>query len=274
MCRVLGVSRSGYYDWVHRSLQPPTGRAAEDATLLAEIRQIHLTFGYYGSPRVHRELLAREHHVGRHRVARLMRLYGIRSCRGKIKARPRSAPPIRRPEVTDLVQRDFHADTANAVWFTDITQIRTAQGWLYAAVILDAFNREVISWAVANQETPTTAIRALTEAIRTRKPPPGCIIHSDRGYQFTSRDWLDLAAARGVAVSIGENKDPRDNAVIESWFASYKSEELYPNGQPRTRDEARTRLFRYIWTYNTQRQHSTLGYVAPITYATQSSTCP
>lgn len=274
MCRVLGVSRSGYYDWLDRVQAPPAGRAAADTELLAEIEAIHARFGYYGSPRVHQELLARDHHVGRHRVARLMRLHGIKACRGKIKSRPRAAPPSRRPEITDRVHRDFHADVADTLWFTDITQIRTGEGWLYAAVILDAFNREVITWAVANHETPRTALQALGDAIKTRRPAPGCIIHSDRGYQFTSADWLNLAAGRGLQISIGERKSCLDNAAMESWFASYKNEELYPNGQPRTRAEARSRLFGYIWDYNTKRRHSTLGYVSPKYYAEEASICP
>jgi putative transposase len=274
MCQVLGVSRSGYYGWCRRQDQEPSARRTQDELLLAEIRQINLQFGYYGYPRVHQELLARGHHVGRHRVARLMRSHGIRACRGRILLRPRSAPPVRRPEIVDLVGRDFHADVTDALWFTDITQIRTGQGWLYAAVILDAFNREVISWAVDDLDTPHTALRAFTEAIKIRRPPRGCIIHSDRGYQFTFKDWLGLAAGHGIVVSMGERKDPHDNAVIESWFASFKTEELYPHGQPATRAEARAQLFHYIWVYNHHRRHSTLGYVAPIIYATESSTCP
>ena len=181
---------------------------------------------------------------------------------------------MRRPDVVDQVRRDFHADVADALWFTDITQIRTGQGWLYAAVILDAFNREVISWAVDDIDNPRTAMRALTEALQNRRPPRGCIIHSDRGYQFTAKDWQNFAVDHGIVVSIGERKDPHDNAVIESWFASFKTEELYPYGQPATRAEARARLFHYIWDYNHHRRHSTLGYVAPIIYATESSTCP
>jgi putative transposase len=273
-CRVLGVSRSGYYDWLARHRAGPRGRAAEDAALLAVIEEIHGQFGYYGSPRVRAELLARDHHVGRHRVAKLMRLHGIRACRGKTKSRPRSAPPARRPEIVDHIQQDFHADTENAVWFTDITPIRTTEGWLWAAAVLDAFNREVISWAVDSYETPKTALRALREAIAIRRPPAGCIIHSDRGYQFTSNDWLNLAAGNGLEVSMGETKTPHDNAAMESWFASFKNEALYPYGQPKTRREARQILFGYIWQYNTQRRHSSLGHVAPRVYATESSTCP
>jgi putative transposase len=274
MCRVLGVSRSGYYDWCRRGRRPARGRCAENLALSEQIRGVHERFAYYGSPRIREELLADNPRLGRHRVARLMREHGIRANRGKVKTRKRAAPPTRRPEILDLVNRDFHADVPNALWFTDITQIRTGQGWLYAAVILDAFNREVITWAVAGYDTPKTAMTALTEAIRIRRPPPGCIIHSDRGYQFTAHDWIDTANVHRLRVSMGALKTCFDNAAMESWFASLKNEELYPNGQPATRQEARQRLFSYIWTYNTTRRHSTLGNVSPRIYATQSSICP
>jgi putative transposase len=268
------VSTSGYYDWLRRLNGPPGKRAAQNQELAAEIEAIHEDFAYYGSPRVHQELLARGHHVGRHRAARLMRAHGICALRGRVKARPRSAPPARRPEVVDQVKRDFTAVAADLLWFTDITQIRTGQGWLYAAVILDAFNREVISWAVDGLDTPRTVMRALNEALQIRHPDRGCIIHSDRGYQFTSRQWLDLAAGNGLEVSIGERKSCYDNAMMETWFASLKSEEFYPKGTPFTKAEARARLFQYVWNYNTRRLHSSLGYVAPRTYAAQSSICP
>jgi putative transposase len=274
ICRVLGVSRSGYYGWLNRVESPPSKRMIERLALIDRIRILHRLHRYYGSPRIHQELLDQDVHVGRHKVARLMRANGICARRGKVKTRPRAAPPSRRPEVKDLVKRDFHADVADALWFTDITQIRTLQGWLFAAVILDAFNREVISYAVDAQQTPKTAIRALTEALAIHRPPPGCIIHSDRGYQFTSHDWLDLARRNGMHVSIGERKSAYDNATMESWFASFKNEELYPNGQPATRQQARSRLFNYVWDYNHRRRHSSLGYVAPATYAAESSICP
>lgn len=274
ICRVLGVSRSGYYDWLHRINQPPSPRVSERLALIDRIRALHLKHRYYGSPRIHQELLAANVQVGRHTVAKLMRINGICARRGKIKARPRAAPPIRRPEVKDLVRRDFEVDVPDTLWFTDITQIRTLQGWLFAVVILDAFNREVVNYAVDGHQSPATALRALREAIAIRRPPPGCIIHSDRGYQFTAHAWLQQAAAKGLRVSIGERKSALDNATMESWFASYKNEELYPNGRPATRAEARARLFSYVWDYNNTRLHSSLGYVAPRVYAAESSICP
>ena len=214
MCQVLGASRSGYYDWCRRQDQEPSGRAAHDELLLAEIRQINLRFRYYGYPRIHEELRDRGHHVGRHRVARLMRSHGIRACRGRVRLRARSVPPARRPELVDVVRRDFHADIPNRLWFTDITQIRTNQGWLYAAVILDAFNRQVISWATEDLDRPHTAKRAFVEAVVNRRPAKGCVIHSDRGYQFTAKDWIDYATDHDLVVSIGEHGNPHDNAVM------------------------------------------------------------
>ena len=247
MCRVLAVSRSGYYDWLARVEAQPSERATQNRRLVTEIKKVHGDFRYYGSPRVHQELLARGCRVGRHKVARLMREHAIKARRGKIKSRPRAAPPARRPEVVDLVQRDFKATSPNTLWFTDLTMIRTNQGWLYAAVVLDAFNREVVSYAVADRETPLTAMTALDQAVRGRRPPRGCIIHSDRGYQFTSHDWLNRGRKAGLVASIGARKSALDNAAMESWFASFKNEELYPGGQPATRAEARQRLCGYVW---------------------------
>lgn len=273
MCAVLGVSRSGYYAW-SKALEEPSMRAQQDLLVLQEIREIHARFAYYGSPRVHRELRARGHQVGRHRVARLMRSNGITAARCKIKSRPRAAPPSRRPEVIDLVRRRFDTNRPNELWFTDVTQIRTGEGWLWAAVVLDAFNREVISWATAPHVTPRTVLVALDDAIKARRPAPGCVIHSDRGFQYTAWDWLNAAKAARLRVSIGERKSCYDNAVMESWFASFKNEEIYPKGNPFTRSEARRRLFSYVWEYNTQRLHSSLGYVSPRTYAASWKPCP
>jgi putative transposase len=160
-----------------------------------------------------------------------MRQHGIRARRGRVKTRPRSAPPSRRPEVGDRVRRRFHSPAPDRLWFTDMTAIRTGEGFLRAAVVLDAHSREVISWATDGRETPNTVIRALTDAIRIRRPTSGCIIHSDRGYQFTAHEWHNLAALNGLLVSLGERKSALDNAAMESWFASFKNEDVYPNGR-------------------------------------------
>jgi putative transposase len=234
---------------------------------VAQIRLIHGRFSYYGAPRIHRALRAKGIAVGRHRVARLMRLHGIRARRGPIKARRRSAPPSRRPEVIDRVRRQFHASAPDRLWFTDLTVIRTSEGFLHAAVVIDAHNRQVISWATDVYETPKTVMRALREAIAIRHPRPGGVIHSDRGYQFTSHEWHDLAASQGLVVSLGERKSALDNATMESWFASLKNEDIYPGGIIKTRAEARSRLFDYIWDYNNYRLHSSLDYRSPVDYA-------
>jgi putative transposase len=264
---VLRVSTSGYYGWVKRRREPLRGRAAADAELLAQIRLIHGRFSYYGAPRIHAALRIKNIAVGRHHVARLMRQHGIRARRGRAKSRPRSAPPARRPEVPDQVRRRFRAPAPDQLWFTDLTVIRTGEGFLHAAVILDAHSRQVISWATDGRETPNTVIRALADAIRIRRPTRGCVIHSDRGYQFTAHEWHDLAAAHGLTVSLGERKSALDNAAMESWFASFKTEDIYPNEPIKTKAEARARLFDYIWDYNNHRLHSALGYRSPIAYA-------
>nr|WP_279536055.1 IS3 family transposase [Blastococcus xanthinilyticus] len=271
ICRLLGVSTSGYYGWLSRSRRPLKGRAAEDRELLAHIRLIHGRFSYYGAPRIYRSLRAKGLTVGRHRVARLMRAHGIRARRGPIKARRRSAPPSRRPEVIDRVRRQFRASAPDRLWFTDLTAIRTSEGFLRAAVVLDAHNRQVISWSTDTYETPKTVIRAFREAIDIRRPAPGCIIHSDRGYQFTSHEWHELAARHGLVVSLGERKSALDNAAMESWFGSLKNEDIHPGGAIKTFADARSRLFHYIWDYNNHRLHSALGYRTPAAYAMLST---
>lgn len=235
--------------------------------LLEQIRLIHGRFAYYGAPRIHRALRAKQIAVGRHRVARLMRTHGIRARRGPIKSRRRSAPPVRRPDVIDRVRRRFRTSAPDRLWFTDLTVIRTGEGFLHAAVVLDAHNRQVLSWATDDHETPRTALRALVEAIAIRRPAHGCVIHSDRGYQFTSHDWHDLAHRNGLVVSLGERKSALDNAAMESWFSSLKNEDIHPGGLIKTRLEARGRLFDYIWEYNNHRLHSALGYRTPVAYA-------
>ncbi|OBI43972.1 hypothetical protein A5708_17680 [Mycobacterium colombiense] len=266
MCRVLGVSRSGYYGWVKRVSSPPMGRAAEDAALLDKIKALHAEFSYYGAPRIHQALRRQDLIVGRHRVARIMRCNGIRAFRGRVEIRRRSVPFHRRVDLVDHVQRNFAAEQPDRLWFTDTTLIKTTDGWLYVAAILDAYNREIITWRTSPVESAATAQQALAEAIMIRRPSPGCIVHSDRGYQYTAYEWTTLARRHGMVVSIGERKDPRDNAVMESWFASLKVEELYPKGVPSSRADARQRLFTYVWIYNNKRLHSSLGYQTPRSY--------
>jgi putative transposase len=264
-CAALQVSRSGYYAWHKRRREPLRGRAAQDAALVEAIADLHSTnpnFTTYGSPRLHRELLALGHTAGRHKVARVMRVNGI-VARRRGRGKKRSVPLRKRPDIRDLVKREFNPKAPNRVWCTDVTMIRTGQGWIWAAVMIDLFSRRVVSWAAAERDTPETAMQALQSAIQIRRPEPGCIIHSDRGYQFVAHEWVNTITAAGHQVSMGQRRSPLDNAVIESWFASMKTESLYPAGQPATRAEARELLFRYIVWHNETRRHSTLDYRSP-----------
>lgn len=263
---MLGVSTSGFYGWRKRVQGPLTPRQVQERAIVAEIESVHREFACYGSPRVHQELRARQFCVGRHRVARLMRANGIVARRGKIKSRPRAAPPARRPEIVDLVRRRFRAEGPNQLWCTDATQIRTREGWLYANVIVDAYSRRVISWAVSNHHRLETALEAIDAAIAARRPRPGLIVHSDRGYQFTSWHWLRRLERSGLRPSIGQVGSALDNALIESWFSSLKNEALHPYPMPSTRNDARRILFRHIDFHNRHRRHSALGYIDPATF--------
>ena len=264
-CRVLRVSRSGFYAW-RKTLHTPSRRREANRALLEEIRSVHAEFPAYGSPRVCRVLRARGHPVGENRVARLMQVNGIRACRGIQKERPRSAPPRRRPEIPDLVQRRFKADRPNQLWCVDTTQIRTRQGWLYAVVIIDVYSRRIIAWTTSNHRTGTLALQALDRALRSRRPPPGTIVHSDRGYQFTSWEWTTAVEVAGLRASIGRVGAAHDNALIESWFSSFKNEAIYPYPMPKTREHARRTIFEHINFHNQRRLHSALDYTTPTTY--------
>jgi putative transposase len=264
-CRVLKVSRSGYYDWLARRAQPGP-RSQANAELRAEIRRVHQQYPSYGSPRVHQELLATGHRAGVHRVARLMRLEQLKARRGRLKSRPRAAPPSRRPEVKDLVKRRFSAPGVNQLWCTDVTQIATGEGWLYAAVIIDVHSRAIVSWSVSHTPALEMSLTALAQAIKQRRPAPGAIVHSDRGGHYTSGYWLQLLQESGLSASIGERKSALDNALMESWFSSFKQEALYPYPRPATRADARLLLFRHIHFHNTTRRHSALNYLSPANY--------
>ena len=268
-CQALQVSRSGYYAWLKRRREPLRGRAAEDAVLLEAIRAVRARspqFACYGSPRMHRELVALNHVCGRHRVARIMRINRIEGRRARRDKRRRSVPLRKRPEVRDLVRRRFRAEAPNRLWCTDLTMIRTGQGWLWATVVIDVFSRRIVSWATADRDNAETSVEALRVAIKIRRPPPGCIVHSDRGYQFVAHDWLNTLTTAGMQPSMGETGTALDNALMESWFASFKTETLYPAGKIATRAEARELLFRHVVWHNDTRRHSALSYQSPATY--------
>jgi putative transposase len=261
------VWRAGYYAWACR---PPSDRDRSDALLGEQIRQIHArSRGTYGAPGIHAELrLGLAIHVSRKRVARLMRehsLQGVhRRRRGGLTRRDPAATPA-----PDLLQRRFAPPGPDQLWVADITQQHTDQGWLYLAVILDAFSRRVVGWSMADHLRTELVLDALDMAISQRQPPPGLVCHSDHGCQYTSFAYGRRLHASGLVASMGTVGDALDNAVAESFFATLECELLDRYPWP-TRAGLRTAIFDFIEVfYNRQRRHSTLDYASPVSYEQQ-----
>lgn len=262
MCRVLGVSPSGYYAWQHRA---PSARAQRDAELTMKIHTIHLeSRGTYGAPRVHAELAAQGIHVGRKRVARLMRAARVQGVSRRKWVGTTTRDLDARP-APDLVQRDFSVASPDRLWVADITYVPTGAGFLYLAVVLDAWSRRVIGWAMATHLRTELVLAALDMALEQRRPQ-GVIHHSDHGCQYTAIAYGQRCLAFGVQPSMGSVGDAYDNALCESFFATLECE-LLDRERFRTPAEARRALFDYIegW-YNPHRRHSALGYESPLRY--------
>lgn len=264
LCRLLGVSPSGYYAWRCRG---PSPRARRDVELSARIKQAYdASRGVYGAPRVHAELTLGQGIVcGRKRVARLMRVAGLVGVhRRRYHGITRRDP--RRPLFPDRVQRDFTPTVPNRLWVADLTQHRTAEGWLYAGVVLDAFSRRVIGWATDERPVTELAVNGLRMAVRKRRPAPGTIHHSDHGSQYTAMAFGHALQAAGMNGSMGHVGDALDNAVAESFFATLQTE-LLDRCTWATRNQLRSAIFEYIeGFYNRQRRHSTLGYLSPVEF--------
>ena len=262
MCRVLAVSASGYYAWRKR---PPSARARADAGLTSRIGAIHqYSRGTYGAPRIHEELLAAGLHVGRKRVARLMNtagLYGVSRRRRVITTvRDRAAQPA-----SDLVERNFTAAAPDRLWVADITYIPTWAGFLYLAVVLDAFSRKIVGWAMATHLRTELVLAALNMALGQRRPR-GVIHHSDHGSQYTALAFGKRCDEAGVRPSMGSVGDCFDNAMCESFFATLECE-LLDRTSFKTQAAARMAVFDFIegW-YNPHGRHSALDYRSPIDY--------
>jgi transposase InsO family protein len=261
MCRVLEVSSSGFYAWQHRQ---PSQRQHADIQLIDHIRSVHAnSHCTYGAPRVHAELRATGTRVGKKRVARLMRAAGLAGRRPRRFRRttiPSDAPAAQPP---DLVRRDFNPIEPDRLWISDITYVRTWEGWLYLAVILDAFSRRVVGWALADHLRTELATDALHMALISRQPAAGLVHHSDRGGQYLSAAYIGMLAGYGVRSSVGRSGTCWDNAAAESFFATLKTELLHRAVWP-TRQHAKTAIFHYIeGFYNRFRRHSTLAYLSP-----------
>ena len=267
LCRCLGVSTSGYYAWLER---PASARAVADAALTATIHAIHtVSRGTYGAPRIHAELAdpasPYQLRCGRKRVARLMRLANVVGCHRRRAQRTTISDPTVAP-AEDLVNRDFMPVAPDRLYVADITYVRTWEGWLYLAVVLDAFSRRVVGWAMADHLRTELVLEALGMARWQRRPAPGVVFHSDHGCQYTSLAFGRELRESGLVPSMGSVADAYDNAVAESFFATLKCELLYRRPWPR-REDARRAIFEFIeaW-YNRRRRHSTLGYVSPDQY--------
>jgi transposase InsO family protein len=261
LCEVLDVSPSGFYAWLSRK---PSRRAVENEALAAEIRAIHAgSHGRYGSPRVHAELRRRGRHIGIRRVERVMRQHGICGI----------VTPRRRPRTTDSrhglpvapnrLGRNFSAERPNQVWAADLTYIRTAEGWLYLAAIIDLCTRKIVGWAMRDTLHAEIVRAALAMAVQRQRPAPGLMHHSDRGVQYASEIFQADLAAAGIVCSMSRRGDALDNAPAESFFHTLKTE-LVHHRTYASRDEARRDLFAFIeGFYNPRRLHSALGYKSP-----------
>jgi putative transposase len=267
MCRVLGVSTSGYYAWRSRALSE---RAKANAALTEEMKQIHAeSRGTYGAPRIHAELKASGRKVGHNRVARLMRAVGLVGVsRRRAPITTRRAPEAR--PAPDLVNRDFSAAGPNKLWVADITYVPTLAGFLYLAVVVDAWSRRVVGWAMATHLRTELVLAALDMAIAGRRPKD-VIHHSDQGTQYTALAFGGRCRQAGVRPSMGSVGDCFDNALCESFFATLECE-LIDRSAFRTPAEARPVVFEFIESfYNRVRRHSSIGYMSPVAFEEHAS---
>ena len=269
LCRVMEVSSSGYYAWRHR---PDSIRARQNADLLELIKDAYeASHETYGSPRIHVQLVAQGVRSGLNRVARLMRVAGIQARKKRryvITTDSRHHLPV----AQNVLDRRFTVAVPNERWASDITYIWTMEGWLYLAVVLDLFNRQVVGWSTSSTIDQSLVGRALSKALQMRRPPEGLLHHSDRGSQYASRAYQEQLVEAGITCSMSRKGNCWDNAVVESFFSTLKTE-LVDGKVYRSRSEARADIFEYIeiW-YNRQRRHSSLGYLSPTEFEQKAVT--
>ena len=259
MCRVLEVNRGGFYQWLHK---PQSDREIEDQRLLRLIRDSYAASGgVYGARRVFGDLREAGEVCGRHRVEKIMRANSIKAIRGyKVPRRIAGRPSIIAP---NRLKREFTVDQPDRAWVTDITYLRTWQGWLYLAVVIDLHSRKVVGWSMKATLARELVLDALLMAIWRRKPNGRVIVHSDQGSQYGSDDWQRFCRSHGLEPSMSRRGNCWDNAVAESFFSSLKKERVRKRVY-KTRDLARADVFDYIEVfYNRSRRHSHLGGVSP-----------
>jgi putative transposase len=263
MSKVFHVSRSGYYRFVKSG---PSKRERANKELLIKIKTIHRESRCtYGSPRIHAELVAGGEVCSRKRVSRLMKKEGLQAkmkkrfkVTTKVDAKAKAAP--------NLLQKDFAADKPNQRWVADITYIATREGWLYVSAILDLFSRRIVGLAMSDRISTDLVLAALHQAITHRQPKAGLMHHSDKGCQYTSHDFQKMLKMHGIVPSMSGTGNCYDNAAMESFFHSLKTEHVYFEHY-NTREEAKSSIFEYVEVfYNRKRRHSTLGYLPPISF--------
>jgi transposase InsO family protein len=268
MCRILEVSKSGYFAWKNR---PDSAKETSDRVLAEKIATIHSEHrSVYGSPRIHQVLKQNGFHVSRKRVARLMKESGIsakRSRRRVITTDSKHDLPI----AENLLERDFGAEAPDKKWATDITYIETGEGFLYLAAIEDLWSRRIVGWAMDATMDRSLVLSALEMALGRRNPEPGMIHHSDRGSQYASKDYRQMLVDQGIQVSMSRRGDCYDNAMIESFWHTLKNELVYRTNF-KTHQEAKDAIFEYIEVfYNRKRRHSSIGYQSPESFEKEFS---
>ena len=266
MCVVLQVSRSGYYDWIDR---PESRRSREDRELLVQIRRVHLdSRRAYGSVKTWKELRARGVACGKHRVARLRRREGIRAQR-RARFRITAENQHTAAAAPNLVLRQFSVLAPNRIWVGDMTFIRTRAGFLYLAVLLDLYARNVVGWAMHDRPNLEVTMRALDMALARRHPAPGLVHHTDQAVLYSATPYRERMRLHGLIPSMSRRGDCYDNAVAESFFSNLKNE-LVHQCDFISREAARAAIFDYIEVfYNRQRRHQTLGYLTPVQFEQQ-----
>lgn len=261
MCQVLQVSRSGYYAWVDR---PPSEREQRQKEQIDAIRAVHeASFGTYGSPRIHAELAEKQIEVCVNTVAKLMKQAQIRSIMHRKFVVRTTDSNHDLPVAPNLLDRQFTADLPDQKWCCDITYIPTGQGFLYLAAVLDLCSRRIVGWSMADHLRTELCLDAMEMAFKSRRPDEDLIHHSDRGVQYASVDYSRLLQAQNVTVSMSRKGDCYDNAAMESFWGTLKTELVHHQDYP-TQEQARQSIFRYIecW-YNRKRRHSAIGYKSP-----------